>query len=296
MSFLWVIFTLAGAGGQVARNAMQRGLTPQLGALGATLVRFLFGFPFALIFLAAVLSITGASLPPFGREFALWTLMGALTQIGGTALMLKTMERRSFVVTTAYLKTEPMLVALMGLIFLGDPLTGAMALAISLAMLGVATVSVKPGALTGGLGPALMGLSAAALFGASSVGYRGAILSLHAHSFVLGATVSLAAGLTLQTVLLLAWLVIFQRRTLRALVRLWRPSLLAGFTGAAASEFWFLAFALATAAAVRTLALVEVLLAQGVSHFVFRQKTTPREALGIILLLAGAVLIVRAEG
>ncbi|HEX2760099.1 MAG TPA: EamA family transporter [Rhizomicrobium sp.] len=288
----WVLFTLLGAVGQTARNAMQRGLTPQLGALGATLVRFLFGFPFALLFLAAVLWWSGAALPAINRDFALWTLLGALTQVGGTALMLMTMEQRSFVVTTAYLKTEPVLVALMGLLFLGDPLTAAMAAAILIAMAGVALVSVKPETLTGGLKPALLGLSSAALFAASAIGYRGAILSLHEASFVLGATFSLAAGLTVQTLLLLAWLILFNRTILKALAALWRPSLLAGFSGAAASQCWFLAFALATAASVRTLALVEVLFAQGVTHFVFRQKTTLREVAGIALLLAGAVLIV----
>jgi drug/metabolite transporter (DMT)-like permease len=294
MPFLWVVFTLLGSAGQTARNAMQRGLTPQLGPLGAALVRFLFGFPFALIFLAAVLSVTGAPLPAFTRDFALWTLLGALTQIGGTALMLAAMESRSFVVVTAYLKTEPVLVALMGLAFLHDPLTPPMALAILIAMTGVALISVRQDALAGGVRPALQGLAAAALFAASAIGYRGAILSLKT-GFVLASTVSLAAGLTLQSVLLLAWLLLFQRRTLAALGRLWRPSLAAGFTGAAASQFWFLAFALATAASVRTLALVEVLFAQGVTRFVFKQKTTPREALGIALLLAGAVLIVWAH-
>lgn len=292
MNFLWVIFTLLGAAGQTARNAMQRELTPRLGALGATLVRFLFGFPFAIAFLATVLATTHAALPAMNRNFALWTLLGAFTQIGGTALMLMTMEQRSFVVTVAYLKTEPVLVALMGLLFLGDPLTAAMGLAIVVALAGVALISVKPEALTGGTKPALLGLSSAALFAASAIGYRGAILSLHQTSFVLGATFSLAAGLTLQTLLLLAWLLLFNRKTLTALTRLWRPSLLAGFAGAAASEFWFLAFALATAASVRTLALVEVLFAQGVTRFVFRQKTTMREAAGIVLLLAGAALIV----
>lgn len=292
MNFLWVVFTLAGAAGQTARNAMQRELTPRLGALGATLVRFLFGFPFAIAFLAVVLATGPAAVPRMNTGFALWTLLGALTQIGGTALMLMTMEQRSFVVTVAYLKTEPVLVALLGLLFLGDPLTAAMALAIGVAMAGVALISVKPQALTGGMKPALLGLSSAALFAASAIGYRGAILSLHQASFVLAATFSLAAGLSLQTLLLLAWLLLFNRKTLAALVRLWRPSLLAGLAGAAASEFWFLAFALATAASVRTLALVEVLFAQGVTRFVFRQKTTVREAVGIALLLAGAALIV----
>ena len=290
----WVLFTLLGAAGQTARNAMQRELTPRLGAPGATLVRFLFGFPFALLFLAAVLAWNHADLPTLNRDFALWIFLGALTQIGGTALMLMTMEQRSFVVTVAYLKTEPVLVALMGLAFLGDALTFGMALAILVAMAGVALISVKPEALTGGMRPALLGLSSAGLFAASAIGYRGAILSLHQASFVLGATFSLAAGLTLQTLLLLAWLILFKRHTLKALAALWRPSLLAGFSGAAASQCWFLAFALASAASVRTLALVEVLFAQGVTHFLFRQKTSWREAAGIILLLAGAVLIVWA--
>src|SRR5437868_6480372 len=156
-SMNWVLFTLLGAAGQTARNAMQRELTPRLGALGATLVRFLFGFPFAMLFLAVVLAWTGAALPAVNRGFVLWTVVGALTQIGGTALMLLTMEQRSFVVTIAYLKTEPVLVALMGLLFLGDPLTPAMACAILVAMAGVALISVKPEAITGGLTPALLG-------------------------------------------------------------------------------------------------------------------------------------------
>jgi drug/metabolite transporter (DMT)-like permease len=297
---LWIVFTLLGAVGQTARNAMQRELTPSLGALGATLVRFLFGFPFALLFLAAVLAWTHAALPALNRDFMLWISLGAVTQIGGTALMLMTMEQRSFVVTIAYLKTEPVLVALMGLAFLGDPLTATMGLAITIALTGVALISVQPEALTGGgfsilRGPALLGLSSAALFAASAIGYRGAILSLHLPGYVLGATFSLMVGLTLQTALLLGWLLLARRDTLAAIARLWRPSLRAGFAGAAASQFWFLAFALASAASVRTLALVEVLFAQGVTRFIFRQKTSQREAIGIALLLAGAVLVVWAN-
>jgi drug/metabolite transporter (DMT)-like permease len=298
MNFLWVVFTLAGAAGQTARNALQRELTARLGALGATLVRFLFGFPFAILFLAIVMVVTDATPPPLTIAFAGWTLVGALTQIAATALMLLTMEQRSFVVTIAYLKTEPLLVALMGLAFLGDPLSPMMALAILTAMAGVALISIRPQSLSGQIAsarPALLGLSSAALFALSAIGYRGAILSLHAKSFALGASFSLAAGLTVQTLLLMAWLLLFDRASLKALIGLWKPSLLAGFAGAAASEFWFLAFALATAASVRTLALVEVLFAQGVSRFLFRQKTTTREACGIALLLAGAGLIVWLE-
>ena len=76
-----------------------------------------------------------------------------------------------------------------------------------------------------------------------------------------------------------AWLLLRSPRCSARSCAHWRPSLLAGFLGAFASQFWFLAFALATAASVRTLALVEVLFAQAISSFVFKQTTTPREAL-----------------
>ena len=81
---------------------------------------------------------------------------------------------------------------------------------------------------------------------------------------------------------------------LRAIARAWRPSLFAGFMGAFASEFWFLAFAITTAANVRTLALVEVLFAQGVTRFVFKQPTTTREGIGIVLVVIGVALLVWA--
>src|SRR5262249_60633005 len=60
---LWIPFVVLASLGQVLRNAMQRGLTASLGTVGATHIRFLFGFPFSLIFLAGVLAATGDSLP-----------------------------------------------------------------------------------------------------------------------------------------------------------------------------------------------------------------------------------------
>lgn len=82
------------------------------------------------------------------------------------------------------------------------------------------------------------------------------------------------------------------RAVLTAIARNWKPSLFAGFMGASASEFRFLAFAIATVANVRTLALIEVLFAHAISFFVFRQKTTAREALGMSLIVAGVVLLI----
>ena len=147
------------------------------------------------------------------------------------------------------------------MILLGDPVTWPMALAIVIATAGVVLMSVKPGAKLkcfGGLRPTLLGLGAGALFGLSAIGYRGAILSLNDPSFVMAATFTLAVGLALQSVLLTLYLYVRDRAVLVAIFKAWRPSLFAGFMGALASQFWYLGFAIATAASVRTLALVEV--------------------------------------
>ena len=85
-----------------------------------------------------------------------------------------------------------------------------------------------------------------------------------------------------------------EREVLFAIARAWRPSLFAGFMGALASQFWYLAFAIATAASVRTLALVEVLFAQAISRFVFGQPTSRREAAGIVLIVVGVILLIWA--
>lgn len=295
-NWLWVIFTLAAALAQTLRNATQRELTGRLGTVGATHTRFLFGFPFALLFLAMVTVMSGVSLPLPTTTYIPWILAGTLAQILATALMLAAMNERSFVVSVAYIKTEPVQVALFGLVFLGDKVKLPIAAAILIATAGVVLMSVRPGAIAaGGNRPVMLGIGAGAMFALSAVGYRGAILSLDTSSYVMAATFTLAVGLVLQAALLSLYLAIRDRAVLTNIVRAWRTSLAAGFLGALASQFWFLAFALATAASVRTLALVEVLFAQAISSFLFRQAVTSREIAGIVLVVMGVALLLWAS-
>ena len=293
--WLWAVFTVLAAAGQSARNAMQRELTAALGTVGATHVRFLFGFPFALIFLAGVLIVTGAPVPQPGWAFVPWILLGTLTQICATGTMLAAMNDRSFVVTIAYTKTEVIQAAIFGLIFLGDPLTLPIVIAILIATAGVWLMSFKGNApLQGGLRPTLLGLVSGAMLALSATGYRGAILSLGLPNFVVAATFTLAVGLVLQSALLTLYLLVRDRPVLVAIARAWRPSLFAGLMGATASEFWFLAFALTSVANVRTLALIEVLFAQAISYFIFKQATSSREAFGMSMIVVGVVLLIWA--
>jgi len=292
---LWAVFTLIAAAAQTARNAMQRELTAALGTVGATHVRFLFGFPFALVFLAGVLTVTGTALPSPPPVFWPWVVAGAFTQIAATATMLSVMGQRSFVVAYAYIKTEPVHVALFGLVFLGDKISALSALAILIATAGVIVISLRAkSGEEGALRSTVVGLVSGALFGFSAIGYRGAILSLQLPDFVVAATFTVTVGLIIQAVVLSLYLVLRDPKVLHAIAGAWRPSLIAGFMGAFASEFWFLAFAITTAANVRTLALVEVLFAQGVTRFVFKQPTTQRELVGISLVVIGVGLLIWA--
>jgi drug/metabolite transporter (DMT)-like permease len=293
---LWIPFTLVASAGQVARNAMQRSLTAKLGTWGATNIRFLFGFPFSILFFAGVLALSGDPLPNPPPGFWPWLVLGALSQIVGTGLMLLAMSERSFVATTAYLKTEAIQTAIFGFIFLGDHLTPIKMAAILIATIGVVITALRPGGEKGlvELRPTVLGLAAAATFALSAVGFRGAIITVSGVSFVTAASFTLVLGLFLQTLILTIYLLARAPDVLQKILRLWKSSMFAGFMGAFSSQFWFLAFALTAAANVRTLALVEVLFAQGVSYYQFKQPASGRELLGIILIVAGVALLVTA--
>ena len=295
--WLWAVFTVLAAGGQTLRNAMQRDLTARIGTIGATHVRFLFGLPFALIFLAVVLVATGADFPTLNRTMLGWAFVGAATQIAATAMLLSAMRDKSFVLITALNKIEPVHVALFGLIFLGDRLTPGLAAAILIATVGVLMMSWprKGAAEALGMRPILLGLAAGAMFGASAVGYRGGILALAHPNFVVAATATVVTGLVIQVAFLTTYLLLFDRKTLSALLAAWRPSLVAGFMGAFASEMWFLAFALTTAAKVRTLALVEIFFAGLLSRSLFKEGVASREGLGILLVVLGVVILLNLE-
>ena len=296
----WIALTLVAASAQTARNGMQKSLTGTLGTVGATLVRFVFGLPFAALSLCVVIYLSSAAIPRVSWSFFFWVALGGSTQIAATALMLAAMRQRSFVVATAYVKTEAIQVAVFGLIFLAERLSVAAVIAIVTATAGVFLMSWPRGVRqqeASSWQPVLMGLLAGSFFAGSAVGFKGAIVALGnspaaSGSFVMDATFTLVCGLLLQTVMLTAWQLVRDRQMLLAMLRAWLPSLLAGFMGALASQMWFLAFAIATTAHVRTLALVEILFAHALSRRLFSQHTGAGELMGIGLVVAGALLLI----
>jgi drug/metabolite transporter (DMT)-like permease len=300
LSWAWIPITIGAAFAQTLRNAAQRHLTGDLGALGATLVRFLYGLPFALAWLAAAWLIAGRiSLPAVTVPFLWWTVVASVSQIAATALLLRCMEERNFALGVAYAKTEVIQVAVFGLVLLGDRVTPLGIIAILVATTGVVLVSLPSGQrslrtiIQGWTSrAALLGISSGAAFGLAAVGYRGAALALDTPSLVLAAAYSLVWAQTLQTVLLGGYLLWRRTDLVIAVLRAWRVSVLAGAMGAAGSACWFTAMALEPVANVRTLGLVELYFSYFVSRRVFRERLSTAELAGFVLLGIGLLGIV----
>jgi len=296
--WLWIPITIAAALAQTSRNAAQRHLTPLLGTLGATLVRFVYGLPFALLWLWMVAALGSFELPRLNAPFAGWVVVSSIAQIAATALLLRVMHERNFALGTAYAKTEVLQVALFGLLFLGDPVTPGAMIAIAFAMPGVMLLApidpqrplrtILSGWTTR---PALLGLASGTLFGIAAVGYRGAALALADANFLMAAACTLVAAQALQTVLLGGWLRVRSPDVIARVWREWRASIFAGLMGATASACWFTAMTIEPAAHVRTLALVEVFFGYVVAHRFFRERVNRVELAGMALLVIGLVVV-----
>src|SRR6202046_5518976 len=283
---VWIPVTLLASSAQTLRNAMQRDLIGALGAVGAAQVRFLFGLPFALMFLAGLLAATGLPLPQLTGNNLAWTAFGAVSQVIATSLMLAAMRTKSFVVAVAYTKTEAAQIALFGIIALNNPPTLALAAAIALATIGVALMAIRSRReLTGDWRSAALGIFSATFFAFAAIGFRSAVIGVVSPSRVLSASVILVVGLAIQSAALGLYLAVYDRAGARAIIDAWRSSMFAGFMGALASQLWFVAFALSEAARVRTLALIEVPMAQVVSLKGFCERPSLREGLGISLIV-----------
>ena len=296
-TWAWIPIVIWAAFAQTIRNATQRTLVADLGTLAATLVRFLYGLPFAAAWLLCAYQFTGTPLacPPFTVAYATWLLLGAGAQLVATACLLMAMKQRNFIIGVTFSKTEVLQVGIFATLFLQEFPSLLSGIAMVVATAGVVLLSIPkkpvPGAAAWSGNAAWFGLASGACFALSSVGYRGAALTLPDTSpWLVGAwAVLLAQGL--QTILLGGWLAVRQPGAMAAIAKAWRPSLLAGTMGALASIGWLTAVALRPAVDVRTLGLVEVLFSYLVSRQFFKERMSHKELAGLVLVTAGVLTV-----
>lgn len=294
---LWVAISVAAAALQTARNALQRKLTGFLSPIGATSTRFVYGLPFAIIYILALAAL-GIVIPVPGVEFFAWCALGAVCQILAMWSLILLLQLRNFTVGIAYTKTELVQIAVLSAIVLADPLTWGASAAILIATIGILLLSTKGAALSWkelALGwldrPALLGLAVGAGYTITALAIRGATLSLHSDSFIGAGALALVTMLAMQTLLLVVWLAIREPTQTMRVLESWRQSALPGLTGAAASAGWMTAMTLEPAAHVRMIGLLEVVFSYGVTVFWFREQPTSRELTATALIVGGIVLL-----
>ena len=303
-AWAWIPIVIAAALAQTIRNAAQRTLTAKVGTLPATLVRFLYGLPFAVAWLLLVVQFS----PPasvalsMGGAYWAWLTMGAVTQILATALLLLAMKERNFVIGVALAKTEVLQVALLATVLLLEvPGFWAM-LAMVCATAGVVLLAMpqnpsqnpsqafwSPAAWQGKA--ALAGLASGACFALASVGYRGAALTQPGVSPWLIGAMGVVLAQLMQSLLLGGWIALRDPGKLIQIARAWRISTVAGAMGAMASIGWFTAFAMRPAADVKTLGLIEVIFSYAVSRKMFDEKLSGKERLSLLLVCVGLVVV-----
>ncbi|MBF5003234.1 DMT family transporter [Diaphorobacter caeni] len=297
-AWLWVPVVLFAALAQTVRNSAQRSLTQELGTLSATLVRFLYGLPFAAVWLALLYlwPEKTPSIPHMSGAYFAWIGLGAFFQVAATAALLLAMKERNFAVAITLSKTEVLQVALFGAVFLHELPTPWALFAMVLATLGVFLLSLPPRGQLFSLSAwfsksALYGMACGACFAIASIGFRGAAIELHAETPWLSGAWGVLFAQAMQTLGLGLWVQFRTERGLAPLFRAWKLSMVAGSMGAAASLAWFTAYAMQSAASVRTLGMVEVVFSYIVSRKVFSESFSRPEKIGISLVLVGLVLI-----
>ncbi len=285
---IWIPITIAASFAQVLRNAAQRSVMGGTGPWGATLVRFLFGLPFTAVFVAVAFLLTHGEHPRFVPAFWGAALLGGASQIAATAALLVAMRRAGFAVATAVQQSSIPLAAILGLIAYGETLSRLGWTGVVLTSVALLVVTWPRAGATGEqpVSGGLFGLASGLAFGFCLNAFRQAGHALEPSHPIFAAIVTLMITQIAQTLGLTVYLAIKDRGALVAVARAWKPSLKAGFWGAAASAGWFVALALAPAGQVRAVGVIEAPIAALAGRRLFAERLT------LVQLVFGAVAAV----
>jgi len=299
-SWAWIPITLFAVVMQTVRTAGQKQLATHLDPVTVTLVRYLYGLPFVLLYLLIVIQGFDLALPEFNTTFIIFATLAAATQIGATVLLIYLFSLRNFAVGTTYARTEAFLTALVGVLLFGEVISPLGWLAISISVAGLVILTLARSDIDGARllqrlfsQPALVGLSCGLLFAVCSLSLRRASLSFGLDNALFSAGLTLVYMVVLQTLSMSAYLFWRRPQQLAAMVRHTRLCGFVGLTSALGSMGWFVAMTLERASYVKALGQIEFLFALGVSHLFFRERTQTGELAGM-LLVAGGILVLLA--
>lgn len=289
---LWIPLTVAAAFLQNLRSLLQKRATAALSVTGASYIRFCYALPFVWVYVT-VLLIRGDA-PAVNAGFLLYCVVGGIAQLLSTAALVASFAHDNFAVGTTFSKTEVAQTALFGLLILGETLSTAAVMGVAVSFVGVLVLS-NPGRLNRLLGSnraMMLGLGSGAGLAIAAVSYRAAALALDGGDYLIRSGCTLAVTVTLQTLIMGAYLGVTDRAEFARVAASWRSSVWVGLAGASASACWFAAMTLVSAALVRALGQVELLFTFAASIWVLRERVRLREGLGALLVVVGIWLLI----
>ncbi|EKO3411930.1 DMT family transporter [Vibrio fluvialis] len=286
----WIFFTFLAAFMQSWRNAFQSRLSGDVKTAGVTLARFLWAGPLAALYLAVLYQVEPIALPTFNSLFVIFIVGASLMQILATALMVKLFKFNNYAVGAGLAKSEALVAAILGMLFFGTHLSFLGWIGVLLGGIGVFMLSAQGGFRQLSLPTILLGLGSGSAFALTSLWVREASLALglpfpHSAAWVLLLVISL------QTVLLVGYLLVRDIHTLTVLWSKPKLTLLTSVSSCVGSIGWFSAMSLQAVPYVKTLGQVEIFFTMLISVFWLKQRVRIKDGLGLILVALAAVMV-----
>ena len=292
---MWILITLAAATFQILRTSRQHELRVLLSTAAAGFVRYAYGAPMAVVLSAFVFGALGRDLPTVPARFWPTIAAAAVAQIVGTLALLASFKLRDFAVGTVYSKSEVLIVAALGLVGIGtglEPIGWVGAVLVTAGVAWLASKGSLPSLLRRAGDPAaLMGLLAGAGFAAAAIGIGAASRDLTDAPSFDRALFTLTILLLVQTMMNLVWFAATDPGEVTATIRAWRPARWVGVFSLLGSIGWAWAFTLESAAKVRTLGQVELIIAFAIAHVTLGERHTRTDHLASATVLAGVVVV-----
>ncbi|MFT4887539.1 MAG: drug/metabolite transporter (DMT)-like permease [Pseudohongiellaceae bacterium] len=291
----WISFTLLAVVMQSVRTAGQKQIATKISPPAATLVRYLFGLPVALVYFYWLQS-GHAIAEKLSPTFFISSSLAAVSQIAATVLLIKALALKNFAVGTALAKTEAILTAVIGSLFFSSALNLLGYVSVLLGVAGVLIASNLRVSWTDFTTNKSIkfGVGAGLGFALASLWIREASLSLGIDG-VVGAATVLVFMVILQTVLCVLWIVIFEYAQIVLIAKNLPASIFIGITSVLGSIGWFTAMSLQNAALVKTLGQTEFLVTIAITTFYFSEKISKRELAGIALIALSVLVLLGAS-
>ena len=280
---------------QAWRNAFQKQLSTTVDVWGVTLARFIFGLPFAVLYLSSLYYLKPVeNVVHFTPRFWVYVVIAGCSQILATALMVQLFKQKNYAVGVGLAKTEAILAAIIGVTFLAEHLSFLAWIGVALG--GYAVFLLSKGQQVNGFSARILaiGIGSGLSFAITSILVREASLELSNLPTLHRAAWVLLMVISFQCISMLIYLSLFSRQTLVAMWQRLGLTFKVSVCSFMASLGWFTAMSMTSVPVVKTLGQIEILFSMLISAYFFKEKLARTEHWGLGLVVIAAILVIWA--